>query len=64
MKNEVCHFLWLLGAAPHGTEDARDAQGLFSPFKALGPFWNAEGFFQPEDSMIIESQNHVVGRDL
>jgi len=42
MKNEICGLLWLLGNVPCGTEDARDAEGLlpFSPFKALGPFWN------------------------
>lgn len=40
MKNEICSLLWLLGTAPHGTEDARDAQVLccFTSSRPWGHF--------------------------
>lgn len=40
MENEICSVLWLLGIAPHGTEDVRDAQALwcFPPCKPWGHF--------------------------
>lgn len=39
MKNEICSVLWLLGTAPLGTEDVRNAQALCCfPLGSLGDF--------------------------
>lgn len=43
VKNEICGLLWLLITAPHGTEDARDAQGLCC-FPSSRP-WGHFGIF-------------------
>lgn len=58
MKNEICSVLWLLGTAPHGTQDVRDAQALccFPPWKP----WEHFGICHKHPCSLQESGFYVL----